>query len=817
MGENLVVIDADYSLIDSIGEVRIFCKNVDGETVLVLDDTFKPYFYVMAKKGKAAEVKKMVEKLDAGEIETKIIDVENVEKNWDGKKIKLIKITIDNPRKIPDARNLVNDMKEVEETYEYSVSFYKRYLIDKQIEPMNWIEVEGTEIKSDYQVDRTIRAISVKSVKSEKNIPFKILSFDTEWVDENGKSKLIMISIASNDGFKKVLTPYELKANNVESVKDEKELIERFLGIVKEKDPDFLCSYNGDQFDMPKLKDKASELKVSLKLGRDNTPVYVVRRGRISSARIKGRVHIDLFDFVNHILSASMKSEVLSLDEVAQELLGIGKKEMKYKEMVEIWSKKDDVARVAEYCLWDSELTLKLAEYILPQIFAISRLSGLTPFDACRDTYSQLVEAFLMKKAFVDNVLIPNQPKQDEIEKRRMQPSYKGAIVIEPNKGIHENILVFDFRSLYPTIIVSHNISPETFEFKPCKKKIEVPESKWYFCGDQKGFIPKNLEELIDRRKEIKQEMKTTGKDTEKYHMFNNEQYALKILANATYGYTAYFGARWYNRECGSSVANFGRYYITKVIELAKKEEFEIVYGDTDSMMIKPQEKASVDKIKMIGENFVENVNKELPGIVELEFRDLYEGGIFVARKEGEAGAKKRYALIDYKGKLEIRGFESVRRDWCELSKVIQRQILTIILREKNPAKAVQLVRDTIKKIKEGKVPLDELTIYEQITRPLSEYEQMGPHVRAAQKLRDKGMPVGEGMVIGFVIIKGSGSISDRAMPLDFVKPNQYDPEYYIHHQVLPASMRVLKALGYTEEDVVSGKIQKKLGGFLKK
>jgi DNA polymerase elongation subunit (family B) len=216
-------------------------------------------------------------------------------------------------------------------------------------------------------------------------------------------------------------------------------------------------------------------------------------------------------------------------------------------------------------------------------------------------------------------------------------------------------------------------------------------------------------------------------------------------------------------------------------------------------------------------ENFVKKVNKQLPGIIELEFRNLYEGGIFVSRHAEETGAKKRYALIDYKGRLEVRGFETVRRDWCELSKTIQRQVLTIILREKNPVKAVQLVRDTIKKIKRGMVNLEDLTIFEQVTRPLSSYEQMGPHVKAAQKAKARGRAVGEGTVIGFVIVKGSGSISDRAEPVEDVKPDQYDPEYYINHQVLPASMRVLKALGYKEQEVLSGKVQKKLEAWIKK
>ncbi|HKZ45566.1 MAG TPA: DNA-directed DNA polymerase [archaeon] len=820
MKENLLAIDLDYTLIENKPTVRIFCRSENGKNVLVLDSNFEPYFYAMPKEGKLTELKKKIGELDTKKLETKILKVETVEKIWNGEKTKLIKITIDNPRKIPEVRNEIKDCKEVEETYEYDIPFYKRYITDKQIEPMNWISVDGEEVKTEnYQVDKTIKASSVRPVEKKKEAGFKVLAFDTEWVEEDGKAKLIMLSLVCNDGYKKVLTSHDWdkKPSYVESVKGEKEIIERFLEIVKETDANFICSYNGDNFDFPKLKEKASEFKISLKLGRDNAPVYIVRRGRISSAKTKGRIHIDIFDFVDHILSSSMKSEVLTLDEVAQELLGIGKKEMDYKEMVEIWSRKEQLGKLAEYCLQDSTLTMKLGELILPQIFALSRLTGLLPFDSSRNTYSQLVEAFLMRRAFTDNVLTPNRPKTEEMEKRRLEPSYKGAIVIQPEKGIHSNVLVFDFRSLYPTIIVTHNISPETFNYKPCKKKTEVPETDWYFCQDKKGFVSKHLEDIIEKRKKIKDEMKAAKEDSEEHRRLDNEQYALKIIANATYGMFGFFGAKWYGRECGSASAAFGRFYITKIIDLAKNDGFKIIYGDTDSLMVTSQKDLPAKELKKIGESFEGKVNKQLPGIIELEFRDLYEGGIFVARREGEVGAKKRYALIDYDGNLEVIGFETVRRDWCDLSKKVQREVLTVVLRDKNPAKAVQLVRDTIKKIKEGKVSLDELTIFEQITRPLSQYEQIGPHVRAAQKAKAKGRPVGEGMVIGFVIVKGKGTISDRAEPVEDVKPSQYDPEYYIEHQVLPASMRVLKALGYTEQEVLSGKIQKNLEGFLKK
>lgn len=214
---------------------------------------------------------------------------------------------------------------------------------------------------------------------------------------------------------------------------------------------------------------------------------------------------------------------------------------------------------------------------------------------------------------------------------------------------------------------------------------------------------------------------------------------------------------------------------------------------------------------------FEKKVNKKLPGMIELEFRGLYEGGIFVARKGKKIGAKKRYALIDKQGNLEIRGFETVRRDWCDLAKEIQHEVLRIILQDKDPEKATKLVRDTIKRLKTGKASLEELTIYTQLVKPLSEYEQIGPHVKVARKMKERGRPVGEGMIIEYIITKRGGTISDRAEPLEDVKEGGYDPDYYINHQILPAAMRVLSALEITEQQVLSGKIQSKLGKWFEK
>jgi DNA polymerase I/DNA polymerase-2 len=664
-------------------------------------------------------------------------------------------------------------------------------------------------------------AIEAREIRQTEEIDepkIKVLAMDTEWVEIEDKEKLIMISLAS-ENMRKVLalSEWQGKEDFIESYASEEKLIKRFLEIVKQEKPDIIVTYNGDGFDFLKLRERTKQLKMKFGFGIDGKELEFVRRGRGSAARCFGVVHIDEYVFVDKILSASLKSEVLSLDEVAIELIGEGKKDLEYKQMVEFWKERKELNKIAEYSMWDAHLTYLLSQILLPQIFSISRLTGEIPFDASRYSYSQLVEAYLMRKAVEDNVLIPNSPKTEEKENRLRELPYKGAIVVEPKKGIHEDIAVLDFRSLYPTIIVSHNISPELLNcgHEECKNKNSAPETKNHFCLKKVGFIPKHLKFLIDRRKELKEKMKKVPKDSPEYKILDNEQYATKIISNAMYGYFGFAGARWYKKECGEATAAWGRYYIKKIMQMAQENSLEIIYGDTDSIFVK-RESLGLNEIEKEAKNFVEKVNKELPGIIELEFRGAYLRGIFVTREKGETGAKKRYALLDVNGNLEVRGFETVRRDWCKLAKETQRKVLEIILKEKDPEKAINFVNETIKKLKEGKVEIEELTIYEQITKPLSQYEQIGPHVKAAMKARERGRPIAEGSIIAFVITKGSGSISDRAMPVEFVTKEDYDANYYIEHQILPAALRVLKALGYSEEDILKTRAPS-LGMWLKK
>jgi len=803
----LYLLDADYTDENNQSVIRLFCKS-KVKTVVCLDYNFEPYFYILPKQGKENEVKKRVEAIKS----IKIKRVEVVERTLASERRKFVKVFCFLSTDAPKVRDIVKRWEKerggieiVEEEYEYNLSFYKQYFLDKQINGLDCIEVEGEEIKGKYQADKAIKIKRIKPLHGESIPDFKLLAFDIECVEENGKQKIVMLSLKGKN-FERVLTYQEDKhyEKYVELVKDEKELLERFVKIINKEDPDILLGYNSDLFDFQVIQQRADELKVDLTLSRDFSKLKFARRARISSARLKGRIHIDLFEFIDNILSPQLQTEVLTLDDVSSELLGDKKIEIEYEEILEAWRKGKDLAKLAEYCLKDSELTLRLGEFILPQIFELSKISGQLLFDASRMTYSQLVEWHLSKRAYSMNTIIPNQPKWEEIQTRREMSPYVGGFVKEPIAGLHEDIAVMDFRSLYPSIIATFNISPETFNCKDCRKDgYEVPGTKYWFCKRKEGFVSKVIKEVIKRRTEIKGKMKKLKKDSEEYKRLDREQFAVKTIANATYGYFGFAGSKWYCRQCAESSAAFGRFYIKKVIDEAEKESFIVIYADTDSMFVKIR-----GDLKNNVKKFLEKINKILPGIIELDLQGIYKRGIFIPRGIGPGTAKKRYALIDEKGILTIRGLEKVRRDWSNIAKDTQEKVLKLILEKKDVESAVKYTQNIIKQLKLGKIPLKDLTLYEQLTKPLSEYKAIGPHVVAARKIKERNRPIGEGMVIMFVITKGKGSISERAEPIEDVDIKDVDVDYYVTHQIVPAALRVLTVLGVSEEQILGGSLK---------
>jgi DNA polymerase I len=341
------------------------------------------------------------------------------------------------------------------------------------------------------------------------------------------------------------------------------------------------------------------------------------------------------------------------------------------------------------------------------------------------------------------------------------------------------------------------------------KAKKNLAPSGDYFCEKKPGFLSSILRELLNKRKEIKKQMKSKKPESQEFISLNARQHSLKIILNSFYGYLGYPRSRWYSLESAKAVTAWSRHYIRETIHKAEKAGFKPIYSDTDSVfLVVPKEKSFKDV-----KEFVKKINSELPGEMELEFEGEFKRGIFVTKKEGGA-AKKRYALIDFKGNIKIVGFEYVRRDWAQIAKETQRKVIEAILKEGNPEKAIEVVQKTIHELKSGKTPKKELEILTQLKKGIKRYESIGPHVAAAKKAIKKGKHLGEGSVIEYIVTRSGKSISDQAELEEYVKEGDYDAQYYVEHQVIPAVIKIIQELGYSKEDLIHGGKQQTLSSF---
>jgi DNA polymerase I/DNA polymerase-2 len=635
------------------------------------------------------------------------------------------------------------------------------------------------------------------------------MAYDIETDElEIGKGEILMISLFSGN-FKKVLTwkKSPAKPDYVEYCRDEADMLEKFAGHVKKESPDLLVGYFSDGFDLPYLRARAEHNGIKLALGVDDSqPAFA--RGRIPSGRIFGIVHVDLLRFIETVYSQYLQSETLGLNEVASELLGEGKKNFEFKHSRKI--KEEEWKDYFEYNLQDSVLTYGLAEKFWPDMQEFCKIIQEPLFEITRDGLSQLVENHLLHNLDRFNEIAEKRPLHDEIEQRRGREKYEGAFVFQPTPGLYENLAFFDFTGMHSSIIISFNLSKTTLleeKEKGCHEspemELEGKKARFYFSKTP-GFFPALLREIFELRKKYKKELKEKPDPIKKAR-----SNAYKLLANASYGYLGFFGARYYSIEAAASTLAFVRKYNKEIIDKVNKAGYNVIYADTDSVAFSLGGKTKAESLKLL-----EKLNSELPGIMELELEDFYRRGIWVTKRTGEFGAKKKYALITEEGKLKIRGFETVRRDWCRLARELQNQVLHRILTEGNEKSALEYVRNTIKKLKERKVDRKEILIRTQLKKPISEYKSITPHVIAAKKMEEYGLPVDVGMLLEYFIAE---THETKKLVREKVKlpdeKGEYNIKYYLEHQIVPAVGNILEVFGITRDELL-GKEQKKLMEF---
>jgi DNA polymerase I len=805
--ETGILLDVDYENIGPDSVIQVFLRT-KKEILEFFDFHFKPYLLLIPKESISLDkTKKILLQIEFGEEKSKIFAIEEIEKN----RKKALKIVFKSTKNLKDAREIFKETKEFE-IREFDIPFARRYLLDTGLAPMTNVEIRffeknGRRIISEIKPAKTEAiGLNIAAVDIETYSPGRFSNPE--------KDPILMISYAGKKDRLVFTTKKQLeKMQNCRVFETEKKMLEGFVEFVQKQKLDIIVSYNGDNFDFPYFKERSWRLKTGFGIGFENSPAIIKKKGISDrSSRFKGMQHIDAF----HMLKMLSRFGVVSiikydLESVVKRLYNYEKKKIFAKDINKIWETDTGLEELVDYNLEDSVFALRIAEDYLQLLVEFCGIVKQSLFDVSRASASLLVESLLVRKAFELGELVPNRPSETSISER-IQKTFKGGYVKEPIAGLHENIAVLDFRSLHPSIIISHNISPETLNcgHKECMQGKNLAPDKDWFCEKKQGFLPVILKDILGKRIEIKKELKKTEKGSKEFLKLNARQQAMKILLNSHYGYLGFARSRWYSMECARAVTAWSRHYIKEVIHKAEETGFTVLYTDTDSAFLEIPKNKKIEDVK----KFVEKINKELPEAMDLELEGFYKRGIFVTKREGKQAAKKRYALIDFEDKLKIVGFEYVRRDWARIARETQKEVLETVLKEGNPEKAVEIIRKKILELKSGKTPKTELVVLTQIQRPLDKYVSIGPHVAAAKKAVQKGKEIETGSVIGYIITKSGKSISDKAQLEEFVNEGNYDADYYITHQLVPAIIRIIQELGYSSEDLLHGGKQQKLGSF---
>ncbi|VVB84074.1 DNA polymerase [uncultured archaeon] len=811
-------IPIDYGYFDFEGRnyAKIIGRDAKGKRVCLIDSCDVYFWAILKDKLSQKQIQKLQEKIEKIKVDvkgrkTKVEKTELHNKKFLGKDVKALKIFATNYKDLHDVADKLG-MPEIEKRRGYDIGFISHYIIEKKFAPLYWYEVSGEILNAgefggiaDINVDFCIKVNSINPIKKEIFSP-KVLAFDIE-TDEFkiGEGEILMISLVS-ENFKKVITWKKNKEfPYVEYVKDEAELLEKFSEIIKQISPDFLTGYFSDGFDLPYLKARAEKNGVRLNLGLDGSqPKF--SRGIMTTAKIDGIVHVDLLRFIQTAYSQYMQSETMSLNEVSNEFLGESKKKFEFKHSSKIEA--DEWENYFEYNLQDSILTFNLFNKIWADLLEFTRITQEPVFNVSRNGMSANVEDYIVHNLSKFNEIPEKRPTYDEIGERKRRGKYEGAFVFQPSPGIYENLGIFDFTSSYGSVIVTYNLSKSTLLEKPEKNaySIDITGRKVYFSKEQ-GFFPEMLKDIIEKRRQYKGELKDKP-DAIKKARSN----AFKLLANASYGYLGFFGARYYCEEAAAATAAFARNAIKEIIEKIDKEKYKTIYSDTDSIAFLLN-----GKTREQAKQFLKKLNSQLPGIMELELEDFYKRGIWVTKRTGELGAKKKYALINYEDKLKIRGFETVRRNWCTLAREVQNKVLKLILEDGNEKKAMEYLKGIVKEVRERKIDLKKMTIRTQLTKPLDEYKAITPHVIAAKRMAEKEIPVDAGGLIEYYIAEAkqenkSKLIRDKVKLID--EEGEYDVDYYLKHQLLPAVENILQVFNVDANILVEKKKQTTLGEF---
>src|SRR3989344_2250444 len=563
-------------------------------------------------------------------------------KNFEKKS--LVKIYTSIPSEVPTLRKYLEE-KGVD-CYEADIKFSQRFLIDNNIKVT-------VDINDDYEpnelIDRVYREPTLKPAEAYSP-KLKIFSIDIE-TSADGK-KLYSLSIYSKD-FERKLIVYNKKILGAENFETEEGLLEKFKDIILNEDPDILTGWNVIDFDLDFLEKKFKENRIQFNLGRDGKACKIKLESnffRTSKCDFNGRLVLDAIDMI--------KGSFINLED--------------YK-----------LSTAAHHFFKEKSKVLDLTIHR-------SNLTGM-PLDRVNASIASF-DSLYLRKLKEKGYAAPSSVFKNKESK------IKGGYVMESKPGIYDNIIILDFKSLYPSIMRTFFIDPLAFVGKKKGKDLIIAPNKAAFKRDE-ALLPEIINSLMKEREKVKKE-----KD-------ELTSYAIKILLNSMFGVMANPSFRFFNIDMANAITHFGQFLIKLTAEKIEEKGYEVIYSDTDSVFIKSKsddykeaEKLGerlTKEINIFFDEFIKNTYKT-PNHLELEFEKVFKMFLMPKVRGSEAGAKKRYVglrVVDGKEKLEFTGMESRRRDWTDLAKKFQQELLDRIFHKKEVS---NFIKDFVKDLKKG-------------------------------------------------------------------------------------------------------------------
>lgn len=616
-----------------------------------------------------------------------------------------------------------------------SIQYVLRFMIDTGISGMSWVETEPSKYhllperdrQSNCQIEAYVhyRDLIAHSNDGEwaKMAPLRILSFDIECAGRKGvfpeanQDPVIQIAnVVTRYGESKpfvrnvfVLDTCSLIVNTqILEFDAEEKMLMAWRDFLEKVDPDVIIGYNIANFDFPYLLDRARHLKCSKfpYWSRLRSIISQSKETNFSSKQLgnrdtkatntNGRIQLDLLQLVQR--DHQLRS--YTLNSVSAHFLGEQKEDVHHTMITELFNgTPDSRRRLAVYCLKDAYLPQRLMDKLmcLVNYTEMARVTGV-PFNYLLAKGQQVkFISQLFRKALEQSLVIPNLRNEASDEQ------YEGATVIEPVRGYYGvPIATLDFASLYPSIIQAHNLCYTTLLNKTAVEKLNLKKDEDYivtpngdmFCTSKvrKGLLTQILEELLGARKRAKKEL-AVEIDPFKKAVLNGRQLALKVSANSVYGLTGATVGKLPCLAIASSTTSYGRMMIEKTKDVVEStytiangysHDAQVIYGDTDSVMVKFGT-TDLAKTMEIGQEAANFVSSQFIKPIKLEFEKVYFPYLLIN--------KKRYAGLywtkpDKYDKMDTKGIETVRRDNCLLVQTVIETVLRKILIDRDVEEA---------------------------------------------------------------------------------------------------------------------------------